>query len=193
MLDRLRGGGRGALVEVRLNARLQPVHRGDRYEDPLAYWLEEHFTGTRVTGGGTLVSPEGEPLACALDVETTDGLDAVLDAIVLTLERVGAPRGSSLDVQGREPRPFGVTEGLALRLDGVGLASEVYQDNDINDLIDEVQAALAGIGELQSWWEGPTQTVLYLYGRAAATMLDALGPVLAANPLSHNAQLDQIA
>ena len=26
-------------LEVRLNARLPSVQRGDRYEDPLAYWL----------------------------------------------------------------------------------------------------------------------------------------------------------
>ena len=42
--------------EVRINARLQPVHRGDRYEDPLAFLLERSFPGSAVTGGGTLVS-----------------------------------------------------------------------------------------------------------------------------------------
>ena len=34
-----------ALLEVRLNARLQPVHRGDRYEDPLAFLLERLVPG----------------------------------------------------------------------------------------------------------------------------------------------------
>ena len=51
-----RVGGAAAILEVRINARLQPVHRGDRYEDPLAFLLERSFPGSAVTGGGTLVS-----------------------------------------------------------------------------------------------------------------------------------------
>ena len=62
-----RVGGDAAILEVRINARLQPVHRGDRYEDPLAFLLERSFPGSAVTGGGTLVSGDGEPLSCAIE------------------------------------------------------------------------------------------------------------------------------
>ena len=64
-------------LEVRLNARLPSVQRGDQYEDPLAYWLEDRFPGSRVTGGGTLRSREGEPLVCGIDADVIGDLDAV--------------------------------------------------------------------------------------------------------------------
>ena len=38
-------------LEVRLNARLHAVQRGDRYEDPLAFWLEHRFPGSKVLAG----------------------------------------------------------------------------------------------------------------------------------------------
>ena len=66
-------------LEVRLNARLPSVQRGDRYEDPLAYWLEDRFPGSRVTGGGTLRSREGEPLVCGIDAEVVGDPDEIED------------------------------------------------------------------------------------------------------------------
>ena len=41
------------MVIVRLNARLQPLHRGEWFEDPLAEALEKKTYG-EVTGGGTM-------------------------------------------------------------------------------------------------------------------------------------------
>lgn len=39
-------------VDVHLNARLQPVHRGELYEDPLDQFLRAQFPGSSVVGGG---------------------------------------------------------------------------------------------------------------------------------------------
>jgi hypothetical protein len=46
-------------IIANLNARLQPLHRGDIYEDPLNRKLEELGLG-EVTGGGTLQRKSGE-------------------------------------------------------------------------------------------------------------------------------------
>ena len=59
------------IVIARLNARLQPLDRGSLYEDPLDAALQEAGIG-RVTGGGTLMSEEGEIELCDIEVELAD-------------------------------------------------------------------------------------------------------------------------
>lgn len=179
-------GGPAARLEVRINARLQPVHRGDRYEDPLAFLLERAFPGSAVTGGGTLVSGEGEPLTCAIEADIVGDHEEIAEAVVRLLEAQGAPRGSSLVIDQGEATLFGSTDGLALYLDGAGLAPEVYADNDVNVLLDHVHIALADVGSLQSFWEGPVDTALYLYGDSADAMHIALADLLATHPLAGN-------
>jgi hypothetical protein len=173
-----------ALLEVRLNARLQPVHRGDRYEDPLAFLLERSFPGSGVIGGGTLVSGDGEPLSCAIEAHVVGDHDVVARAVIDLLEAQGAPRGSSLAIDHGDAQFFGTTDGLALYLDGVGLPAEVYANNDVNELLDRLHIALAETGSLQSFWEGPTETALYLYGPSVAAMGEALAELLSIHPLA---------
>ena len=132
-----------ALLEVRINARVQPVHRGDRYEDPLAFLLEREFPGSSVTGGGTLVSGDGEPLSCAIEAQVVGDPVRIAAAVIDLLEAQGAPRGSSLGIDHDDARFFGTTDGLGLYLDGVGLPDEVYAANDVNELLDRLHIALA--------------------------------------------------
>jgi len=178
-----------ALLEVRINARVQPVHRGDRYEDPLAFLLEREFPGSSVTGGGTLVSGDGEPLSCAIEAQVVGDPVHIAAAVIELLEAQGAPRGSSLGIDHDDARFFGTTDGLGLYLDGVGLPDEVYAANDVNELLDRLHIALAETGSLQSFWEGPTETALYLYGPSGAAMREALADLLATHPLAENARL----
>ena len=135
--------GTSTTMEVRLNARLPSVQRGDRYEDPLAYWLEVEFPGSRVTGGGTLRSREGEPLVCGIDAEVVGDPDAVEDAVVEYLESLGAPRGSTVALTGRAPRDLGTAEGVGLYLARHGLTEEVYAENDVNEVLDALTPMLA--------------------------------------------------
>ncbi|MFC6237625.1 hypothetical protein [Longivirga aurantiaca] len=182
--SRAQVGGPAALLEVRINARVQPVHRGDRYEDPLAFLLERDFPGSAVTGGGTLVSGDGEPLSCAIDADVVGDRTAIADAVVELLEAQGAPRGSSLAIDHDDARFFGSTDGLALYLDGTGLPPEVYAAHDINELLDRIHIALGETGALQSYWEGPADTALYMYGPSVAAMGEALADLLATHPLT---------
>lgn len=182
-----------SLLEVRINARLQPVHRGDRYEDPLAFLLERSFPGSAVTGGGTLVSGDGEPLSCAIEAEVVGDHDAIAAAVIDLLEAQGAPRGSSLGIAHDDARVFGTTDGLGLYLDGVGLPDEVYAANDVNELLDRLHIALGDTGSLQSFWEGPTQTALYLYGPSGEAMRSALDDLLGSHPLARNSTLVDLA
>jgi hypothetical protein len=181
------------ILEVRLNARLPSVHRGDRYEDPLAYWIETAFPGSRVTGGGTLHSPEGEPLSCAVRADVVGDAATLEDAVVAFLDELGAPRGSSLTVGVRAPREFGVQSGFAVYLDGQGLPQEVYAAHDVNEFIDELHERVGEHGVLQAFWEGPTETALYWYGPDADALEAAMRPLLESHPLATNARLERIA
>jgi hypothetical protein len=180
-------------LEVRLNARLPSVQRGDRYEDPLAYWLEDRFPGSRVTGGGTLRSKDGEPLVCGIDAEVVGDLDAIEDSVVDYLEALGAPRGSTVALSGRAPREFGTVEGVGLYLDRHGLSDEVYAAHDVNEFLDELNDTVDGSGVLQAFWEGPDWTAVYVYGPSAQAISDITASFLADHPLAQGCRLERIA
>jgi hypothetical protein len=185
--------GTTSALEVRINARLHAVQRGDRYEDPLAFWLEEHFPGSRVTAAGTLLTPDGEPVSCAVRAEVVGDPAEVRDAVAAFLDELGAPHGSTVLVDDLEALEFGTTEGLALYLDGTGLPPEVYAANDVNEFLDELHEALGGTGALQSFWETAHTTAVYLYGVSAEAMRSAVGGLLTTHPLARNSRLEQIA
>jgi hypothetical protein len=183
----------GALLQVRLNSRLPSVQRGDRYEDPLAFWLESRFPGSTVTGGGTLRSAEGEPLSCGIDATVVGATDQVLSGVIGLLEEIGAPRGSTATIVGGAHRPFGTTEGLALYLDGTGLSAEVYAAHDVNEFFDELHDAVKDTGSLQAFWEGTASTAAYSYGPSYDAMHQAIAPLLARHPLAAGSRVVQIA
>jgi hypothetical protein len=179
-------------LEVRLNARLHAVQRGDRYEDPLAFWLERRFPGSGVVAAGTLVSPLGEPLSCAVRADVVGEPAEILDAVIAFLEDLGTPKGS-VALADEYEREFGTNEGLALYLDGTTLSPEVYATLDVNEFLDELHEALGGTGSIQGFWESQDTTGVYLYGRSAEMMSSGIDELLTVHPLARGHRLDRIA
>ena len=179
-------------LEVRLNARLHAVQRGDRYEDPLAYWLEQRFPGSRVLAAGTLISPLGEPLSCAVRAEAVGDPEEVLAALVAFLEELGTPKGSVVEV-GDLVSDVGTTEGLALYLDGDSLSPEVYATLDVNEFLDELVEELGSTGGIQGFWESQDTTGIYIYGADADVMTGAIDELLTVHPLARGHRLERIA
>jgi hypothetical protein len=120
----------GSRMSITLNARLRPLDRGARYEIPLQEILGVSMPGSRVTGAGTLLSAEREPLVSDID----------------------------LDVDGDAP-------------------------------IAALSGALGNEGDMQSWWKGPRETALYLYGPSAARMAELIADVLARFPLAQRCRV----
>jgi hypothetical protein len=174
---------------ITINARLRPLDRGERYEDPLEEALDAKAPGCQLGGGGTLLSAEGEPTASDVDLDVTGDARAVLALTIATLEAAGIPKGSTIRLDDEEPVTFGVTEGLAVYLNGTDLPDEVYADNDVNDLIAALLDALGDEGELQSYWEGPRETALYLYGPSATRMGELIAGVLDGFPLAQRCRV----
>ncbi len=184
----------GEFVTARLNAKVQPIDRGDYYEDPLTETLKAADLG-EVTGGGTQMS--GEPCGiefCDLEICVHNAREETLAVIIKRLNELGAPKGSRLIIESTGIQiPFGVTEGIAIYLDGTGLADEVYRDCDVNHVIDEFDRLLSGRGAFRGYWEGERETALFCYGASYQEMKSALAPFLAGYPLCAGARIEQIA
>lgn len=167
------------MVIATLNARLQPVQRVERYDDPLDEFLQERSAGS-VEGGGTMLGANGEVQFADVEVELHD--PDQLELLARVLELLGAPRGSSLTA-GDRTVPVGRLEGLGLYLNGADLPAEVYATSDVNQVIARLGELLGHAGELHGWWEGPRETALYFYGPSYDAMAQLLSDYVATEPL----------
>jgi hypothetical protein len=180
------------LVVARLCEHVEPIDRGERYEDPLDELLQGLGIGA-VTGGGTELSEQGGIQFGDIDIELTNLEQGLAVAAQLLTER-GAPAGSylryTLDGQ-THSIGFGAFECVAIFLDGIGLPATVYQTSDINELAGLLEERLDGgaIGEIRGSWAGETETSLLIYGPQAEAIADAIYPVLQTYPLCQNSRL----
>lgn len=179
---------------AQLNARIMPLVRGERYEDPLSDAFAENGLGA-VTGGGSLLSKDREIEYCGTDLDLFDLAIAVPFVCQFLTER-GAPKGSKLqyELNGKNVEvPFGAAEGLAIYLNGTDLPDEVYQECDVNEVYAEINRLLADRGSIQGHWQGPTETALYLYGKSGDEMRALIAGYLAEYPLCQRARVVKIA
>ena len=174
---------------IHLNARLRPLDRAAQYEDPLQEVLDARAPGSKITGGGTLLGADREPRSSDIDLDLDGDPQEGLRLVVDALEFLGAPKGSTVTLDEEPAVSFGGTEGLAVYLNGFDLPAEVYAGNDVNELIRQLLDRLGEEGGMQSYWEGPTETALYLYGSSASRMRELIGDVLATHPLAQRCRL----
>lgn len=179
-------------VTARLCAHIEPLARGEAFEDPLDAALGAAGLGA-VTGGGSELRRGGGIAFADIELELGDlGRGLALAATVLG--ELGAPAGSyflySQDGQAHQV-PFGAAECAALFLDGVGLPDEVYASGDINELADQIAGRLAGgaLGAIRGSWSGEAETAIEIFGPSAAAIAAAIMPVLRGHPLCQNARL----
>lgn len=90
------------------------------------------------------------------------------------------------------PEPIGAsTQAVLVHLDGQGLPDDVYQDNDLATLEDQLRQAIeaGGLGEFDGNEVGPTETTLYMYGPDAERLFAGIESTLRAYPLCKNARI----
>jgi hypothetical protein len=173
-------------VLARFYQHIEPIDRGDRYEDPLNDALEAAGIG-RVTGGGSQLTEEGRIAFADIEIELAD-LDGALQTAVQALERAGAPQGSEIHQDGSVLREFGSAQCVAVYLDGVSLPDEVYADLDFDQLVAQIDGA-AGEGSYRGHWQGPEETGLFFFGPDAEDLFARIEPVLLALPIGQNARV----
>lgn len=181
-------------VTAQLNHLIMPIDRGERYEDPLDEALSNEGLGY-TDGGGTMQKQSGEIEHIDVEIALSDK-EKGIPFIISKLEEFGAPKGSILKIHDTDPSteiPFGVSEGVGIYLDGVNLPEEVYKTSDVNVVIDELNKRIEGIGEMQSYWQGNTETALYFYGKDQKRMIELMQGFLETYPLCKGARVVQLA
>jgi hypothetical protein len=179
---------------ARLNARIMPNVRGERFEEPLNDALAANGYGA-VKGGGTMMAKNREIDYCGIDIDLykfEKGILFVRDF----LAECGAPKGSMLQYTDGDERievPFGRFEGLAIYLNGTELPQEVYAATSAQIVYDEISRLLGERGRILGHWQGPTETALYLYGPTVAEMRTLINDFLGSYPLCEKARFEVIA
>lgn len=136
-----------------------------------------------------MMSPNGEPSFCDLDIEIEGDAHAGQTLVIEALCALGAPKGSKARLEGNDAVIFGEHDGVALYLNGTDLPESVYATSDINELIDQLGESLGGDGRLYSYWQGPRETALYFYGPSADQMRTSMRDVLDTHPLAQSCRL----
>lgn len=181
-------------VIAQLNERIGPAERVTVYEETLDRVLRQNEVG-EITGGGTMMGASKEIENIDIEICLSVPPEKALDLIRRTLEELGAPKGSKLSVEADEEReiPFGVSEGLAVYLNGTDLPDEVYKTCDSNVVISEFKRLLGEDGSYRGHWQGPKETALYFVGPSFEGMCRRLKPFLDSYPLCRKARLVQTA
>ncbi|MGI9394345.1 MAG: hypothetical protein ACR2OY_06835 [Boseongicola sp.] len=181
------------LIVARLNARVQPIDRGDYFEDPLDEVLKSKGIG-EVTGGGTQMADEPDGIEFVdVEIYAKDSSDEVKTTVVSALEGFGAPKGSKLLIDGQDDTPFGKLEGMGLFLNGTDLPDEVYANSDVNETIAKLGELLDDNGEFRGHWEGSRETALYFYGASYDAMVSCVQGYLDEEPSCEKTRVVQIA
>lgn len=181
------------MVIVQLNAKLQPIHRGKFFEDPLDAKLMAEALG-EVSGGGTMQQASGEIDYCDIELSLVETTDEVMGKLIAWLDSLGAPKGSRVRVasSGLE-REIGKAEGIALYLNGTELPETTYESCDSNFVYSELDRLLHGKGRVLSYWQGPTETAFYMYGNSFEEMKKSIAGFLASYPLCEKCRVIQVA
>lgn len=181
-------------VTAQLNHLLMPIERGELYEDPLDDALKSLNYG-EVEGGGTLQNKNGEIIHIDVDILLYNSEEGI-PFLINKLEELGAPKSSFLHINeenNSQKIEFGKKEGIAIYLDGVNLPNEVYQNSDINDLIEKLNLSINDIGQMESHWQGETETALYFYGLNAEDMKNKIKSIIDSYPLCKGCRVITIA
>jgi hypothetical protein len=106
-------------VFIRIPEAIEPLDRGEKYEDPLEQALESTGLGS-VTGGGEMLSaPDGDGRReieyCGIDIDLFDP-ERGLELLRRELKRLDAPKGTVLEYM----------------LDGIRYETDIY-DRDVYD------------------------------------------------------------
>lgn len=183
------------LIIVTLNDKIQPIDRGEYYEDPLDEYLKQNRVG-EVTGGGTMQAEDGEIEFVNIEIQLNRGADPKNTALQIIdfLKVKNAPKESKLRIENtNEEIGFGGKEGLAIYLDGQNLDPGVYESCDVNFVVEKIRELTGDESEIVRFWEFPNKTALYFYGNSYQEMKEQIRNFVGEYPLCKNAEIKQIA
>ena len=136
------------------------------------------------------MAPSGQISCCNIELniekDQIDRLISFLNKLYII------PKGSALCFNEFQIQ-VGCGEGLSLYLNGTDLPMEVYKTCDVNELLEQLDEAMDGIGVRMSHWEGNEGTWIYYYGQDYIKMMNRILPITQKYPLCEKCVIEQIA
>ncbi|MFX1237897.1 MAG: hypothetical protein ACFFAS_16120 [Promethearchaeota archaeon] len=176
-----------------INEHIEPLDRGDCYEDPLDEALVEKKYG-ETTGGGTMqtgsefLGKEEKMIEYAgIDVELTD-IEHGIPFVIETLEIIGAPRGSKLQyiLDDKEIEIFfGTHEGIAAYF------SPMTSDDDW-DYMKKILERHPDIRIYARYWEGSGTEMFALYGPSKNVLQEVIDDFSKTRLLEDKIRIEQL-
>lgn len=180
-------------LTIRLPLQIGPLERGEFWEDPLADLLDKQKIG-EVTGGGTMLAPEGGISYVDLEIALPDLDAARLDQLQEAMIGLGAPKNTQLvDDDGNTLCTFGTVSVVGIGLDGTDLPDSAYEGFDADEFSDEIVAALGDGYSYGGSHAGHRYTFFYYHGPDAAHIETRLRAIAADKPIGQGAQITRIA
>ena len=170
-------------IIVQLNARLQPIHRGD-LEDAIRERVGASIPSLTVVGGGTAVDKEGRVTGCGIELMVAKAsLEQALTELASALVELGVPRGSRLVTPPKRTIKAGQAEGLAItfpRITRVDFedARALQRNEELDRAMELLKPALRPHGRVWSWQILEDGADVVIYGDDSELMRDAIRAAL---------------
>ena len=148
------------ILVIQLNDKINPIDRGEVYEDQLNEFLAKNEYG-EVIAAGTVLEKNGEVALCDITIELLNSKESnqIISEIIEELEKLGAPNGSKLIIEKtKQEIEFGALEGLGIYLDGVNLPDKVYKEADPMFVINEIKRLANIQSHVIREWRGHAET-----------------------------------
>ena len=175
-------------LTVRINDKCEPIDRGDIYEDPLDEALQKAKLG-EVTGGGSQLNESYKIEYCELEIAVTGDLEKTKQLIVNVLNEIGIPKGSKL-IHEDDEIAFGNKDVMAVSFSNL-LADEVYDNNDINDVLEKLHQLLGDNGEMANHQATNDETIVYFKGHSFQMMKESIAAYCSTNELCEDGKIFQ--
>ena len=170
-------------IIVQLNARLQPIHRGD-LEDAIVERLGASIPSLTVVGGGSAVDKDGRITGCGIELMLLrSSLEQALTQLAEVLVELGVPRRSLLVTPPKRKINVGQSEGLAVtfpRISRVDFedARALQHSEDLDRAAELLKPALRDHGRVWSWQILSDEADLVIYGDDAEALRDIIRATL---------------
>jgi hypothetical protein len=170
-------------IILQLNARLQPIHRGD-LEDAIFEKLGASIPSLTVVGGGSAVDKDGRITSCGVELMLLkSSLEQALTELASALVELGVPRGSLLVTPPKRKISVGQAEGLAVtfpRISRVDFedARALQHNEELDRAMELLKPALRGHGRVWSWQILRDEADLVIYADDAEALRDIIRATL---------------
>lgn len=195
---------------LQLNAKVQPLDRWEMFEDPIMELLEKEWIWEIDWWGTSFDQETWEIFYCDVEIYLNDDSAESRENLIKLINKVWVPKGSFLIfIDGEEPDyddeeadipdstklEIWTLEWLRFSINWTELPEEVYKNNDINKVIDDLIDLMEAekVWTYYSYVTRNTHTDLIFYWPLFEKMKEIVEKYAPNNPLCEKFLIEQIA